>query len=177
MAQLSNTVPSILDEIRSLYNKGPKNQATRFPIEISVLEAAIAKCASEKIQVVLLVDAINESYDTQLIEASLLRLASLSTNIRVLVTTTNLTKTANHGGVSILNISWKSRGDIDAFIKHRLETDDTLRNLEPEFKTEIEWNLLRNADGSLVKRTNWLSSMISDSFLLVSVGFNSLWKI
>ncbi|KAJ5824125.1 NACHT nucleoside triphosphatase, partial [Penicillium robsamsonii] len=148
VAQLSGTVPSMLDEIRSIYNKGPNNQAHRFPIELPVLEAAILKSASEKTKVVLLVDAINESHDMQLLEASLIKLASLSTNIRVLITTTNTMSSINHNNVSVLNISGKSQGDIDTFIKYRLETDDTLRTLAPEFKAEIEFTLCQNADGS-----------------------------
>ncbi|KAJ6125209.1 hypothetical protein N7471_012526 [Penicillium samsonianum] len=148
VAQLSGTVPSVLDEIRTVYKKGPKNQAHRFPIELSVLEAAILKSASEKTKVVLLVDAINESHDMQLLEASLLRLASLSMNIRVLITTTSTMSSIKHHNASVLNISGKSRGDIGTFIKYRLETDDTLRTLAPEFQAEIEFTLLRNADGS-----------------------------
>ncbi|CAI7663745.1 unnamed protein product [Penicillium glandicola] len=148
VAQLSSTVPSILDEIWTVYEKGPKNQAHRFPIELSVLEAAIIKSASEKTKVILLVDAINESHDMQLLETSLLRLASLSTNIRVLITTTSAVSSTKHHNASILNIGGKSRGDIGAFIKYRLETDDTLRTLTPEFQAEIEFTLLRNADGS-----------------------------
>ncbi|KAJ5964304.1 uncharacterized protein N7479_004180 [Penicillium vulpinum] len=147
VAQLSGTFPSILDEIRSIYNKGPSNQARRFPIELSVLEAAIVKTASEKTKIVLLVDAINESHDMQLLEASLLRLASLSTNVRVLITTTNMNHIKHHNA-SVLNISGNSRGDIGAFIKYRLETDDMLRTLAPEFQAEIEYTLRRNADGS-----------------------------
>ncbi|KAJ5459469.1 hypothetical protein N7530_011413 [Penicillium desertorum] len=148
VAQLTGTVPSILDEIRSVYNKGPKNQTHRFPIELSVLEAAILKSASEKTKVVLMVDAINESHDMQLLEASLVRLANLSTNIRVLITTTSTMSSIKHHKAYVLNISGKSRGDIDTFIKYRLETDNTLRNLAPDFQAEIEYTLLRNADGS-----------------------------
>ncbi|KGO76430.1 hypothetical protein PITC_073120 [Penicillium italicum] len=148
VAQLSGTVPSILDEIRTVYKKGPKNQAHRFPIELSVLEAAIAKSASEKTKIVLLVDAINESHDMQLLEASLLKLASLSSNIRVLITTTTIMSSIKHPIASVLNISGKSRGDIGTFIKYRLQTDNTLRNLASEFQAEIEYTLLRNADGS-----------------------------
>ncbi|KAJ5509434.1 hypothetical protein N7527_011577 [Penicillium freii] len=148
VAQLSGIIPSILDEIRSVYNKGPKNQAHRFPIELSVLEAAILKSASEKTKIVLLVDAINESHDMQLLETSLLRLASLSTNIRVLITTTSAINSIKHPNASVLNISGKSRGDIGTFIKYRLETDDTLRTLTPEFQADIEFALLHNADGS-----------------------------
>ncbi|KAJ5285643.1 hypothetical protein N7524_000949 [Penicillium chrysogenum] len=148
VAQLTGTVPSILDEIRSVYNKGPKNQAHRFPIELSVLEAAILKSASEKTKAVLMVDAINESHDMQLLEASLVRLANLSTNIRVIITTTSTMSSIKHHNAYVLNISGKSRGDVDTFIKYRLETDNTLRNLAPDFQAEIEYTLLRNADGS-----------------------------
>jgi hypothetical protein len=152
VAQLTGTVPSILDEIRSVYNKGPKNQAHRFPIELSVLEAAILKSASEKTKAVLMVDAINESHDMQLLEASLVRLANLSTNIRVIITTTSTMSSIKHHNAYVLNISGKSRGDVDTFIKYRLETDNTLRNLAPDFQAEIEYTLLRNADGSSVQR-------------------------
>lgn len=151
MAQLSGTAPSILGDIRSIYNKGPKNQAHRFPIELSVLEAAILKYASGTTKIVPLVDAINESHDMQLLEASLLRLASLSTNIRVLITTTSTMGSIRHPNASVLNISGKSRGDIDTFIKYRLQTDSTLSNLAPEFRAEIESTLLGNADGSSVQ--------------------------
>lgn len=160
VAQLSGTVPSVLDEIRTVYKKGPKNQAHRFPIELSVLEAAILKSASEKTKVVLLVDAINESHDMQLLEASLLRLASLSMNIRVLITTTSTMSSIKHHNASVLNISGKSRGDIGTFIKYRLETDDTLRTLAPEFQAEIECTLLRNADGSSVNINLTTISMV-----------------
>ncbi|KAJ5446410.1 NACHT nucleoside triphosphatase [Penicillium cf. griseofulvum] len=148
VAQLSGTVPSILDEIRSIYNKGLQKQAHRLPIELPVLEAAIVQSAAEKTKVVLLVDAINESHDMQLLEASLLKLASLSTNIRVLVTTTNTMSSIKHQNAYVMNISGKSRGDIDTFIKYRLETDDTLRALTPKFKEEIEYTLCQGADGS-----------------------------
>ena len=149
VAQLSATAPSILDDIRSIYNKGAKNKAHRFPIELSVLEAAILQSASGKTKIVLLVDAINESHDMQLLEASLLRLASLSTNIRVLITTTSM-GSIKHPNTTILNISGKSRGDIGTFIKYRLQTDSSLSNLAPDFRAEIEFTLLKNADGSSV---------------------------
>jgi hypothetical protein len=132
---------------------------------MSALEAAIAQCASDKAQIVLCVDAINESHEVQLIETSLLKLASLSTNIRVLVTTTNSMSSIKHQDAPvlnvsrILNISGKSRGDIYNYIQHRLETDDTLRDLGPDFKEEIEMSLLRNADGSSVPHPSWPSSL------------------
>ncbi|CAI7603055.1 unnamed protein product [Penicillium bialowiezense] len=147
VAQLSGTDPSILSDIWSSYNRAPKNQAHRFPVEISTLEAAILKCASRKAQVVLLVDAVNESDDMDLIEECLVRLANACQNIRVLITTTNTLVSKHHGG-SVLNISRQVRGDIDIFIQWRLETDETLKSLTPKFKSEIETTLLQNADSS-----------------------------
>ena len=147
VAQLSGADPSILDDIRSTYNKVPKSQAHRFPVEISTLEAAIVNCASRKTQVVLLVDAVNESNDMDLIEESLVRLANSCSNIRVVITTTNTLVSRHHSG-SVLNISREVRGDIDIFIRWRLSTDETLRSLSPKFQSEIEKTLLRNADSS-----------------------------
>lgn len=116
----------------------------------SVLEAAILKSASEKTKVVLMVDAVNESHDMQFLEASLVRLANLSTNIHVLITATSTMSSIKHHNASALNISGKSRRDIDTFIKYRLETDTTLRNLAPDFQAESGYTLLRNADGSSI---------------------------
>lgn len=148
VAQLSGTDPSILNDIWSTYNKVPRNQAHRFPVETSILEAAIAKCASRKSQVILMVDAVNESHDMNLIEKSLVRLAKSCSNIRVLVTTTNTPVSTKHRGVSVMNISQEMQGDIDIFIQWRLETDETLKNLSPQFQSEIETTLLRKADSS-----------------------------
>lgn len=147
VAQLSGVDPPILTDIWSTYNKVPKSQAHRFPVEISILETAILKCASQKTQVILLVDAVNESKDMDLIEESLLRLANSCPNIRVLITTTNTLVSTYRGG-SLLNISREMRGDIDIFIRWRLQTDDTLKSLTPKFQSEIEKTLLRNADSS-----------------------------
>ncbi|CAG8003460.1 unnamed protein product [Penicillium salamii] len=147
VAQLSGVDPTILTNIWSTYNKVPKSQAHRFPVEISLLETAILKCASQKTQVILLVDAVNESKDMDLIEESLLRLANSCPNIRVLITTTNTLVSTYRGG-SVLNISREMRGDIDIFIRWRLQTDDTLKSLTPKFQSEIEKTLLRNADSS-----------------------------
>jgi hypothetical protein len=115
---------------------------------MSILEAAVAKCASNKSQVVLLVDAINESHDMNIIEQALVRVANSCPNIRVLVTTTNTPISTKQQGVSVMDISQEMHGDIDIFIQWRLETDETLKNLTPQFQSEIEANLLRKADGS-----------------------------
>lgn len=149
VAQLSATNASILNDIKSAFNKTPRTQAHRLPVELSALEDAIVKFASEKTQVVILIDAINESQERERVERSLLSLASLATNIRVLATTTALVTTKPLKQAKMLNISADMmRGDIETFIQYRLRQDDTLRTLPPKMKAEIERTLLYDADGS-----------------------------
>lgn len=153
VAQLSGANPSILNHIRAVYNQTPTNQAHRSPIDIGALEKSIIQCSSGEKQVVILVDAVNESQNMENIERSLLRLAKSSRNIRVVVTTTTTMISAKHDDALKINISAKMmRGDIAAFIGDRLEQDDILRNLPPKFKDDIEKALLDNADGSSVYR-------------------------
>ncbi|KAJ5153107.1 uncharacterized protein N7482_009585 [Penicillium canariense] len=147
VAQLSVSNPAILGNIRSLYQKTPETQTHRLPINISALEDAIIKHSSEHSQAVIIVDALNESSETELIESSLLKLARLSPNIRILVTTTSTRASSKE--VKFLNIKAQTmRDDIKTFIQYRLEHDKTLRNLTPGLQAEIAETLLKNADGS-----------------------------
>ena len=149
VAQLSGSDPSILSNIRSVYNQIPRSQAHRFPAEISLLEDSIIQCSSRARRTIVLVDAVNESHDMEHIERSLLRLASLAQNIRVVVTTTATMIPRQDANAMIMNINAeKMRGDIDAFIKHRLGHDEVLESLPPHFKAEIEATLLKSANGS-----------------------------
>ncbi|KAJ5725899.1 uncharacterized protein N7483_007256 [Penicillium malachiteum] len=149
IAQLSGSDASILDNIRSLYDSIPKSQAHKRPVDIAVLEDAIIKYASGQTQVVIFIDAINESHDPRNIESSLLRFAELATNIRVLVTTSSTMVLPQDSKADMLNISADMMsGDIQAYINHRVETDDTMRDLKPELKSEIREKLLKDADGS-----------------------------
>lgn len=151
VAQLSGYDPLMLDEIRLLYEKGAQNQAHRQPIEISALENAVAKCTSWTKPVVLLVDAINESSELDRIEPLLLKLANCSPNLRILVTTTAVSTASLPEYARTINVSaTMMRNDIDAFIQHRFQQDETLRALPSKLKAEIEKTLLYNADGSLV---------------------------
>lgn len=147
VTQLSGKDSSILDTIRPIYNDIPKSQAHKRTIDIAVLEDAIIKHASGKTRIVILVDAINESHDIRHIEMSLLRLANLSSNIRIVVTTTS-TMVARRD-VDMLNISAEMMsGDIKAYINHRLKSDKALVDRRSEFKAEIQKTLSENADGS-----------------------------
>ncbi|KAJ6114674.1 hypothetical protein N7486_000452 [Penicillium sp. IBT 16267x] len=147
VAQFSGKGASILDNIRPIYNDIPKSQAHKRTIDIAVLEDAIIKHASGKMNIVILVDAINESHEARHIETSLLRLANISSNIRIVVTTTSTTVVRRD--VDMLNISAEMMSDdIKAYINHRLESNEALRDRKPEFKAEIQKTLSDNADGS-----------------------------
>lgn len=175
VAQLSRKNPSLLDNIRSIYDQNGQAQAHRPPIETTALEDAIIKCASGRRQVLILIDAINESYEMEHIKRSLLRLAEFSPNIRILVTTTVIATVEHHPRINVLNISAEMmRGDIDAFIKYRLEQDDSLKDLPIKLKAGIESTLLQKADGSSVLN-NLRSRCIFSNPFSASAGSSFLW--
>lgn len=132
-----------------MYDSVAQNQAHRQPIDMAALENAIVKCASETKTVLLLIDAINESSEMDNAERLLLNLAKMSPNIRILVSTTAIGSSNLPQYTKALNISAEMmRSDIDAFIKHRMNQEDTLKSLPQKLKTEIEKTLLDNANGS-----------------------------
>lgn len=132
-----------------MYDSVAQNQAHRQPIEMAALENAIVKCASETRTVLLLIDAINESSEVDNAERMLLELAKMSPNIRILVTTTAIGAPKLPQYAEAINISAEMmRSDINAFIKHRMNEEDTLKGLPLKLKAEIERTLLNNANGS-----------------------------
>lgn len=155
VAQLSGYEPWILEDIRQLYNSVAQNQTHRQPIEISALENAVVKIASGTKPVFLLVDAINESSELALVEPLLLRLADLTPNLRILVTTTAVSTSALPEYAKTLNVSaGMMRNDIDTYIQHRFKQDETLKSLPLKLKAEIERTLLHKADGSCVQNAS-----------------------
>ena len=147
VAQFSGHNASIIDDIRAIHNDNPTSQAHKRPIQITALEDAIIKHASGPTRVVIFIDAINESDDRTSIETSLLKLAQLSSNIRIVVTTTSTMVRSNVANVLEISPDMMS-GDIQAYIDYRLEFDDTMKGLKPDLKAEIRDKLLERADGS-----------------------------
>lgn len=147
VAQLSESIPSILESIWPLYET-TKSKTRGCPIDITAIEDAIVKHASGSRRVILLVDAINESAQMEDIKCSLLKLSSRVPNLRILVTDTTDMTSQEHSIVS-MNASIM-KGDIDAFIRSRLQQDETLRNLNAKLKHQIWETILEGADGSSV---------------------------
>lgn len=167
VAQLARSNPAILDNIRSLYDKIPKSQTHRLPVDISALEDAIIKHSAGNSRIVILVDALNESSETHHLEGSLLKLARLSSNIRILITTTSTRASSKEA--NFLNIkAGTMKEDIKTFIQYRLEHDNALRNLTPKLQAEISETLLKDADGSSVYNRNSLLSLLTH--LQLSMG-------
>ncbi|KAJ5612966.1 hypothetical protein N7510_006160 [Penicillium lagena] len=147
VAQLSESMPSILDTIWPIYEEKAKSQAHRHPIDVSALEDALIKATFSERPIVLLLDAINESSHMEDIKRSLLKLSSESSNIRILMSGT--ADVISKGYASIVNMNASIiRDDIDTFVRYRLEHDDMLRNLSAKLKDEIWGTLVRGADGS-----------------------------
>ncbi|KAJ5469660.1 hypothetical protein N7539_009278 [Penicillium diatomitis] len=145
--QLARSIPALLDELRSIYEKLARNQAHKPPIGLSDLEDAIVRHSTAMSQVVILVDALNESSETGSMEFCLLNLTKRSPNIRVVVTTTSTRMSTRD--VKFLNIRADTmKEDIKAAIRYRLEHENALRHLAPKFQAEITENLLNSADGS-----------------------------
>ncbi|KAJ6021911.1 hypothetical protein N7540_007415 [Penicillium herquei] len=158
VAQLSGRVTSVLEDIRQHYAQLPEGQAHRPPIQTATLESGIVKGTSGGRKVIIMLDAINESHDMTLLEKSLLRISKSSSNVQVIVTTTETIRSAGDPIVSILNIRSGIQEDIRSFIGYRLRSDEILKRLAPSFQSEIESTILQKADGSF----RWVQLSLDD---------------
>ena len=151
VAQLSHSMPSILDNIRPIFEKAKGNKLQQ-PIELSILEAAIIKESTASNDALILIDAINESTHTSAIISCLHRLMERSEKLRILVTTTTdagSLRAQDPSRVIILEMHPEIvRQDIEAFVEYRLQSDESLRYISEELKSDIRETLLINADGS-----------------------------
>lgn len=166
VAQLSQTMPSILDTIRPVF-EGTRSQSHRPPIEITLLENSIIQHSSKDRRILFLIDAINESGCMPSIITSLLKLAEQSTNLRILVTTTADAATLEKIAPSYVTVvdvgSGIMQDDIEKFVYHRLENDETLRNVSSTLKETIRKTLLKDADGSSVSHSKIIKNLSSNT--------------
>ncbi|OQD77451.1 hypothetical protein PENDEC_c002G01225 [Penicillium decumbens] len=147
LAQLSESIPSVLESIWPLYKATTKSSAHRRPIDIGAIEDAIIKHTSGAKRVILLIDAINESVYKEIIIRSLLKISNLAPNLRILITGTTDVIPGQHANIIHMNASIV-RDDIDAFIRFRMQQDETLRNLSARLQDQIWATILEGADGS-----------------------------
>lgn len=149
LAQVSESIPSALDSIWPLYKA--TTSAHRRPIDIGALEDAIVQHTYGGKRVILLIDAINECVNQEIIIRSLLKISNSVPSLRVLVTATADLIPRQHANIFHMSSS-TVKDDIDAYIRFRLQQDRTFRNLSTSLQDQIWETLLQGADGSLVSR-------------------------
>ncbi len=168
-AQLSHTLPSLRDSVRQLIAANERSTG-QFDIaaELPALEGVLVQQAPRMPLVVVLIDAVNESaYSTELV-ASFGRLVQRTTNMRVLVTSTEpppseiIQDVADSIGqvpspgcsrliIRALEMHPSAvRRDIAAYIDRRLEQSPNMRHLRASLQSRIKSTLEQKANGSYV---------------------------
>ena len=87
VAQLSRKAPAILDALRPIYQKEDSQRGEKH-LRITDLEEAIVQATNQLDQVIILVDAINESFDRSQLLASVVNLLTKTCKIRLMITST-----------------------------------------------------------------------------------------
>ncbi|RAK73166.1 uncharacterized protein BO72DRAFT_531283 [Aspergillus fijiensis CBS 313.89] len=146
VAQISESVPSILDNIRPFF-EATEPHLHRQPIDMSAVAAAIINCTPNGRRAILLIDAINESASYEELIRSLLNISELTPNLRIFVTGTNDMIPESHARIIHMS-SGIIRDDIDTFVRFRLQHDSTLRNLSSRLQAQVWEALMEGADGS-----------------------------
>ncbi|PYI17905.1 hypothetical protein BO99DRAFT_336654, partial [Aspergillus violaceofuscus CBS 115571] len=146
VAQISKSVPSILDTIRPFF-EATDSHPHRQPSDISVVADAITNCTQNDRRVILLIDAINESVSYQELIRSLLKISELTPNLRIFLTGTDDIVSERHARILHMSSSIIS-DDIDTFIRFRLQHDSTLKSLSTRLQDQVWKALMEGADGS-----------------------------
>ncbi|KAJ6077324.1 uncharacterized protein N7446_000260 [Penicillium canescens] len=149
LAQLSESNPSILESIWPFYEAKMNPIAGRYPVDIADIEDAIIEHMSGDQPVVLLVDALNESCQSENIKRSLIRMLSKLPNLRVLLTGTTDMFSCEHARIININVTGIT-DDIDTFIRFTLQEDGMLKKLNSKLKDQIWETISQGADGSSV---------------------------
>nr|OQO18012.1 hypothetical protein B0A51_14984 [Rachicladosporium sp. CCFEE 5018] len=140
VAQLAQHTPSILDHL------DPKPTAEKQP-EAAQLETCIATAAADG-QVVLLVDALNESMDRNAIWQSLAGIAASCANMRIIVSSTPGVSDILDDNATCLQVNMavdRSTPDMAVFVDQHIAHSKVLQRLPSE---EVRDALLKKANGS-----------------------------
>lgn len=116
-------------------------------LEISQIHEIMAEIVQSLECLYILVDALNETPQSQALVAALTELCQEYPQIRVLVTCT--TKPQDKSPL-IKERTMKTGSvdhDIELYVQHRLSTEPSLRALSPKIQAEIKSKILSGADG------------------------------
>lgn len=141
VAQLSDTFPEILDELKEDFEK-------RRPPPPENLIQILVEYARRLKKLFIFVDAVNESSKSEDILRALLALMESADKIQVMATST--VPPIQGQGVGILRAQMRSssnQDDIQAFVDSQLKERPAFRRLPPHVKEDISESLTRKANG------------------------------
>ena len=153
VAQLSRKTPAILDALRPIYQKEDSQRGEKH-LRITDLEEAIVQATNQLDQVIILVDAINESFDRSQLLASVVNLLTKTCKIRLMITSTfdipdALNNIRNSCQVKQIGMDVNCiNDDIEIYIEAMIRQEPNLCHLNQNIKDEIESTLSQRAGGS-----------------------------
>ncbi|EAW10805.1 uncharacterized protein ACLA_052780 [Aspergillus clavatus NRRL 1] len=140
LVQLSNTFPGILQDLTDNFRK----KALPPP---DVLIKLILKYTKQLTELFIVVDAVNESHESESIIEALVTLLRAS-NIHMMISSTSFPPLDGSFGVcKIQMMPSTNKDDIQAFLDAQLESVPTLRRLPEHTKRQIENTLIEKAHG------------------------------
>ena len=153
VAHLSEKAPGILHDLWPIYREEESNRGEKC-LRAHDLEEAILRAANQLNQIVILVDAVNESTDRLQLMESVANLMKNTSKIRLLVTSTfdapdALTGIEDLCKVKKIGMDKNCVGeDIEIYIEAMIKQELNLCRLNQSIKNEIESTLSRRAGGS-----------------------------
>ena len=152
-AQLSAKVPHVLNVVKPAYDIEHEQRREKVLCN-SHLEEAILKSANVLDRVIILVDAVNESFEQSDLVESLFCIAIKSAKFRIFITSTSdppKCSLINAQSVQIRRTGMdeeRHRLDIESYIATRLRQEPNLCRVNEKLQHEIETTLTRGAGGS-----------------------------
>lgn len=149
-AQLSAWQPSILDDLRHIYNRDASRTGDKS-LQISELEIALVKHMAGFNSFVLLLDALNESRDFSFTLTCINSLLKQLPNGMLLLTSTRSAATAGwQRRPYTVEMQMDPNDDIKTVIESHLAANGPLGHLSAESRDTIRRTLSENADQTWV---------------------------
>ena len=150
---MSKKAPGILDALWPIYQK-EKSERGKKCLRIVDLEEAILRAADQLHDIVILVDAVNESFDRSRLLVSLVNLVKKARRLRLVITSTfdvpdAITNVRELCKVKRVGMDAKRvNNDIEIYIEAKVEQEPNLCGLNHNMKDQIASTLSQKAGGS-----------------------------
>ena len=150
LAQLCDAIPGLWEEVEDQYVKR-KGASQHEPkkMEIEAIKNLIMQCSMQRQDIILFLDALNESKQHSQILSNLSSLIRDCSKVRVLLSSTEdiMPKLPSHQLIVVSMDAKHIAKDISKVVDTRLEGDDRLRDLPPALKRDIKTTLERGSNG------------------------------